>query len=236
MAVWIFVLANLGFAEMTDQELERKALRIQTILEEHTLQEHGMLPMFVRASDYQLPTAKDYAGAYRHRHLHGKTEYLCEIERLYAGCGLDNIPRGGGGRSTRDLYMPSLMMELDPWRHQIWRPMMLGSWRNAKGSIQPDGTQLVSFSRSLGPHRTGRSAQWARGMVSAQRWFPNEPMAQTAHHILEDLDIDTFRFVMAPEEGKTLPPEWKVEGELIDHSSLVPWLLAYWEGRYYEYW
>jgi len=414
MAGWSCCLGSLGLAEMTDQELERKALRIGAIVEKHTLQEHGMVPMFVRASDYQLPTAEDYAGAYRHRHLHGKTEadlglppmhvwrawentsaetgfylgalayqyrctgdpevlrccrrtlgalkyiydlgakamepgflckpyggkasnqssgdqlqcvtvgldayrriagpddaavigemfkgfadyeirndyfkpgtyfaaklkprytlrsgerkpgkdwqpgsmewtigiiwvqvmhqawlssgdtkYLREIERLYAGCGLDNIPIGGGGRSTRDLYLPSLMMELDPWRHHIWRPMMLGSWRNAKDSIQPDGTQLVSFSRSLGPHRTGRSAQWARGMVCAQRWFPDEPMAQTARHILDELDMSTFRFVMHPEEGKTLPPEWKVESELIDHSSLVPWLFAYWEGRFHGYW
>ena len=74
IAVWSFVLANQGLADMTDQELERKALRIGAIVEEHTLQKHGMVPMFVRASDYQLPTAEDYAGAYRHRHLHGKTE------------------------------------------------------------------------------------------------------------------------------------------------------------------
>ena len=62
-----------GFA-MTPQQLEWKALRIQALLEEETLQVHGLVPMFVRASDYQLPTAEDYAGAYRHRHLHGKTE------------------------------------------------------------------------------------------------------------------------------------------------------------------
>ena len=62
-----------GFT-MTRQELERKALRIQALLEEKTLQVHGLVPMFVRASDYRLPTADDYAGAYRHRHLRGKTE------------------------------------------------------------------------------------------------------------------------------------------------------------------
>ena len=33
-----------------------------------------MIPMFVRSTDYQLPSAADYAGAYRHRHLGGKTE------------------------------------------------------------------------------------------------------------------------------------------------------------------
>ena len=36
---------------MTADELERKALRIQTVVEEHTLQEHGMVPMFVRDRD-----------------------------------------------------------------------------------------------------------------------------------------------------------------------------------------
>ena len=66
-------LAEKGFT-MTRQELERKALRIQALLEEKTLQVHGLVPMFVRASDYRLPTAEDYAGAYRHRHLRGKTE------------------------------------------------------------------------------------------------------------------------------------------------------------------
>ena len=66
-------LPEKGFA-MTRQELERKALRIQALLEEKTLQVHGLVPMFVRASDYRLPTAEDYAGAYRHRHLRGKTE------------------------------------------------------------------------------------------------------------------------------------------------------------------
>ena len=59
---------------MTEQELEWKALRIQAILEEETLQIHGLVPMLVRASDYQLPTAEDYAGAYQHRHLRGRTE------------------------------------------------------------------------------------------------------------------------------------------------------------------
>ena len=112
--------------------------------------------------------------------------------------------------------------------------MMLSSFRNARESIEPDGTQIVSFS-GPGLHRTGRSSQWARGMVSAQRWFPNEPMVDVARHILESLDMSTFRFVM-PLTGKTLSPEWKVESEMLDHDSLVPWLFAYWEGRYYGYW
>ena len=59
---------------MNSAELEHKAFRIQAVVEEHTLQQHGMLPMFVRASDFQLPTALDYAGMAPHRHLKGKTE------------------------------------------------------------------------------------------------------------------------------------------------------------------
>ena len=59
---------------MTSQQLEVKAKRIQALVEEKTVQRHGMIPMFVRAGDYKLPTAEDYRGAYRHRHLRGKTE------------------------------------------------------------------------------------------------------------------------------------------------------------------
>ena len=36
---------------MTADELERKALRVQAVVEEHTLQEHGMVPMLVRPTD-----------------------------------------------------------------------------------------------------------------------------------------------------------------------------------------
>ena len=396
-----------GFA-MTPQELEWKALRIQALLEEETLQVHGLVPMFVRASDYRLPTAEDYAGAYRHRHLHGKTEaelglppmhvwrawedtaadtgfylaalswqyrctgdslalrrcrrtlralktiydlgaqamepgflckpyggkasnqtspdqlqcvssgldayrqiagghdavligkmfrgfadfeirhdyyhpgtyfavrlkpryrlwgpdwqpgtkpwsigiiyltvmyhawrgsgdpeYLRQIERWYAGCGLDNLPSGGQGRSYRELYLPSLLMEIDPWRHRIWRATMLGTFRNVRGSIQADGTILQNGRWGPGPYRSGRSAIYARGMVSAQRWFPEEPLAETARHILEALDLSTFRFIMPPAEGESLAPEWKVETELIDHDSLTAWLWTYWEGRCHGYW
>lgn len=73
-------------------------------------------------------------------------------------------------------------------------------------------------------------------MVSAQRWFPDEPLAETARRILEALDVPTFRFILPPAEGKSLAPEWKVETELIDHDSLTAWLWAYWEGRFYGYW
>ena len=37
-----------------------------------------------------------------------------------------------------------------------------------------------------------------------------------------------------PEEE--LPPNWKIEGELLDHDSLVSWLWMYWEGRFRGYW
>src|SRR5687768_291469 len=43
-----------------------KAQRLEWIVEHHSLQAHGLLPIFVRASDYQLPTAADYAGAHHH--------------------------------------------------------------------------------------------------------------------------------------------------------------------------
>lgn len=59
---------------MSSRQLEKKAARLQALVEEKILQDRGLIPMFVRASDYQLPTAEDYKGAYRHRHLKGKTE------------------------------------------------------------------------------------------------------------------------------------------------------------------
>src|SRR6185503_15357753 len=57
-----------------DPDLARKAAQLQSLVETKLLQQHGMIPMLVRATDYQLPTAEDYQGAYRHRHLRGKTE------------------------------------------------------------------------------------------------------------------------------------------------------------------
>lgn len=59
---------------MNTTELGRKALRLEALVETKIVREHGMIPMFVRATDYELPTAEDYQGAYRHRHLKGKTE------------------------------------------------------------------------------------------------------------------------------------------------------------------
>jgi hypothetical protein len=36
--------------------------------------------------------------------------------------------------------------------------------------------------------------------------------------------------------GRTLPPDWRAEGELLDHGSLTGWLLTYWEGAWRGYW
>jgi len=87
-----------------------------------------------------------------------------------------------------------------------------------------------------GPTRTGRIAAFGWGCVNAQRWLPEEDMAGVARTILEGLDMDTFRFVMAAEPGKELPPDWRIEGELLDHTSLAGWLWMYWEGRWRGYW
>ena len=57
-----------------------------------------------------------------------------------------------------------------------------------------------------------------------------------ARVILENLDLDTFRFIMPAEPGGQLPPDWRPEGKLLDHDSLVGWLYMYWEGRWRGYW
>ena len=56
------------------------------------LQKHGMVPMLVRASDYQLPTAADYRGAYRHRHLHGKNEEELGLPPMHVWRAWENTP------------------------------------------------------------------------------------------------------------------------------------------------
>lgn len=76
--------------EVEAKELERKAFRFQAIVEEKTLQKEGMIPMFVRADDYELPTAEDYAGAYRHRHLLGKTEKEIGIAPMHVWRAWEN--------------------------------------------------------------------------------------------------------------------------------------------------
>ncbi|MBM3802807.1 MAG: hypothetical protein FJW26_10935 [Acidimicrobiia bacterium] len=385
---------------MSSQQLEKKAKRLQALVEDKIVQDHGLIPMFVRASDYKLPTAEDYKGAYRHRHLKGKTEeelglppmhvwrawentatdtayylaamaykYRCtgdpkdlavsrrtfgalkyiygltaakgergrlckpyggvwsnqssgdqtqcvlwglaayrsiappadladynrmikeaaeynirteyvephgyfgwtpemlragnlgdekwskagwsyaaiflpqlnlawqatgdpkllrEIQRWYDACS-DKRPRRG---PQRDLYLGALLMEMDPFHHEIWRGLVLGAFSATSSSILPDGTHS---------RHVGRSAIDAMGCATAQRWFPDVDMISVARHILEKLDVDAFRFVRPGTKpawagaGDTLE-QWAVESKLIDGDSLTAWLAAYWEGRWRGYW
>ncbi|MSO22261.1 MAG: hypothetical protein EXQ58_03185 [Acidobacteria bacterium] len=407
-------------AGMSREALEKKALRIQAIVESKALQAHGMIPMFLRKTDYRLPTAEDYKGAYRHRHLKGKSEeelglppmhvwrawenttsdtafylgalsyqyratgdpnvlkmcrrtfgalktiydlgaqdepgfvtkpyggkysrqssgdqvqclgvgleayrhiappadravldemlrhladfqikyryapkhgyfahssgpataqteshewsdaliyipllrlaweatgdarYLRENEIWYKCCGVDEkwpVPTGTvtGYTGHRMFYLPSLMMEMDPANHELWRSMMFNVFRTLRTGVLPDGTAYTSWTHDLqtgktlprdpgfggGSTRTGRIAIFARACVNAQRWFPNENMTEVARRILEGLDMDTFRFVMPVSDRGQLPPEWRIEAELIDFDSLTGWLWAYWEGRWRGYW
>lgn len=380
---------------MTPSELERKALRLEGLVETKIVREHGLIPMFVRATDYQLPTAEDYRGAYRHRHLKGKTEealgmppmhvwrawentatdtayylaamaykyrctgepkdlaicrrtfralkyiysltaergergrlckpyggawsnqssgdqtqcvtwglaayraiappddlavynamiteaaeyniqteynephgyfgwteqmlreinftiwnwsygaiylpqlnlawqvagdaaFLREIQRWYDCCG-GNKPQG---HAHRDLYLGSLLMEMDPFRHEIWRELIRGAHAAQTANILPDGTCACYI---------GRSAITAMGCVSAQRWFPEVDMTSLARHILEQLDEDIFRFVRPGEKPAWAGADdtldhWAIESKLIDGDSLTAWLAAYWEGRWRGYW
>ncbi|WP_425395803.1 hypothetical protein [Aeoliella sp.] len=411
-------------AGLTDEQLAAKAARLQSLVEEKLLQHHGLVPMFVRASDYQLPTADDYQGAYRHRHLRGKTEaelglppmhvwrawentaadtgyylyamshkyratgdpatlaicrrtfgglkyiytlaveqgepgfltkpyggvysnqtsgdqlqcvawgltayrpiappedladldrmtrdfalhqmdtdytnlhgyfgrsrqdlveanakrqwgwyrsiiflpalYLAwdgtgddrfaeEIERLNAKAGDSNLrartdrfrTHGFGGK--RELYLSSYLMARDPAHHKLWREAMLTHYRQARTGLLDDGTWPTAWSydseRGMqvepmpsvggGVGRTGRSAVFAMGCVSAQRWFDDPAMQHSARSILERLDEPTFRFVLPLDEEHPLPPEWVIESELLDADCLTAWLAAYWEGHYRGYW
>ena len=405
---------------MTSLELEQKALRIQAVVEEHTLQEHGMLPMFVRSTDYQLPTAEDYAGMAPHRHLKGKTEaelglapmhvwrawentsadtgfylgamsyryrctadpevlaicrrtlaalkhiydmgaefdepgfltkpyggvatnqtsedqiqcvtvgldayrriagpedeatigemfvgfadyqmrhgyrpkprgyfahtwqpwdwtngdwsyalihvpvlyhawfttgddrYLDDVRRWYDACAGDSHWLGeetglSWGSPHRMLYLPSLMMELEPLQHDKWRRFMSYVFRTVNpgvlpngtsysaGTVDPDTGKVVPIDPGWGggPTRTGRIAITGRACVNAQRWLPDEDMIGVARVILEELDMDTFRFIMPAVPGESLPPDWKTEGELLDHDCITAWLWMYWEGRWRGYW
>ena len=404
---------------MTPSELERKALRIQAVVEEHTLQDHGMVPMFVRPTDYQLPTADDYRGMAPHRALKGKTEaelglppmhvwrawentsantglylgamtyryrcasdpgvlaicrrtlaalkhiydmgaefdepgfltkpyggvattqtsgdqlqsvtvglaayrhiagpedtrtidemftgfadyeirqgycpkpggyfahtfetwdwtkggwvyaliyvpvlyhawlatneprYLDEIQRWYSACEHDTTllghTDGSSWEAPQRMHLPSLMMEIDPWQHDKWRRFMGYAFATVKAGLLPDGTvysagerdpqtgKVVPVDRGWGggPTRTGRSALFGWGCVNAQRWLPGEDMVAMARTILEQLDLDTFRFIMPLDPTQELPPDWQIEGELLDHDSLVGWLWMYWEGRFRGYW
>ncbi|MAG35247.1 MAG: hypothetical protein CL878_03220, partial [Dehalococcoidia bacterium] len=211
------------------------------------------------------------------RHLHGQTEadigiapmhvwrawqatgdakFLREVERWYVACDPSTrfeVPTGkitAGGLGWRDLYLPALLMELDPTQHEVWRSLMLRPYRTLRTGVLDDGTSPLQWTYDSGtgerevpgrivggePARTGRSANLAKGCVSAQRWLPDEDMVATARTILEGLDLDTFRFVMPLDEAQPLPAEWHVETQLLDHDSLTPWLWAYWEGRWRGYW
>ncbi|MEX0643349.1 MAG: hypothetical protein WD468_11640 [Pirellulales bacterium] len=416
-------------AEMSvsNAQLAEKAKRLQAVIEGKMLQQHGMIPMLVRASDYRLPTAEDYRGAYRHRHLQGKTEaelgmppmhewrawentpsdtayylyamayqyrttgdpkvlsicrrtlaalkyiymlgvesgepgFLCkpyggiysnqtsldqvqcvawglaayrplappedvadidrmtrdfaqflmrheyypptgyfgrsagvlrqergsenltwqraiivlpvlnlawygtgddhfakEIDRWYDACGDEKIPplnksrftgKGYGDRS-RNIYLSSQLMEMDPARYQQWRARMKSYYLQDRNGILEDGTWPTAWvfdrkAEKLKPQefasvgggygRTGRSAIFAMACVSAQRWLPAEDMKGDARNILEGLDEDTFRFIMPLDEAHPLPPEWQVESKMLDGDSLTAWLSAYWEGRFRGYW
>ena len=77
---------------LTDAQLAAKAQRLQRLVEERLLQAHGMIPMLVRADDYKLPTAKDYEGAYQHRHLRGKTEAELGLPPMHVWRAWENTP------------------------------------------------------------------------------------------------------------------------------------------------
>ena len=414
---------------MTSQELVAKAKRLEALVEEKMLQPHGMIPMFVRAGDYKLPTAEDYEGAYSHRHLLGKTEkdigippmhvwrawentatdtayylaamayqyrctgdpkvlaicrrtlgalkyiytlpiekgekgfltkpyggkysnqtapdqlqcvtwglaayrsvalpedladidimtkdfaeyaikteyitphgyfgytpevcsevfgdakwsklkhvgwnlaiiyvlllnlawqgtgdpkFLKEIQRWYDACDTRarfSLPTGQfsfGPASWRQIYLPALLMEMDPVRHELWRSLMLSYFHRVRSGILPDGTTPTAWTYdcrtgNIEPRpgwggdlaRTGRSAIFAMSCVTAQRWFREVDMIGVARRILEKLDEDTFRFVMPYSDDQPLAPGWEVESKLLDGDSLTAWLCAYWEGRWRGYW
>jgi hypothetical protein len=412
--------------KLTDSQLARKAQRLQTTVEKKIVQQHGLIPMFVRADDYQLPTAEDYQGAYKHRHLQGKTEeevgmppmhvwrawentstdtayylyamayqyrttgdpetlaicrrtfaalkyiymlgvdngepgYLCkpyggkysnqtssdqvqcvvwglaayrgiappedvmaldqmcrdfadfmmkynyyppkgyfarsaeelrknsdyaamkwnraimvlpmlhlawygtgdnkyvkEISRWYNGCGEEKFPStnktelsGKGFDRNRDIYLSSQLMEMSPLREKQWRGRMQSVYLQNRDGILEDGTWPTAWIYSIktkqlkpevfssiggGLGRTGRSAIFAMACVSAQRWLPKENMKEDARKILSGLDEATFRFILPIDDKHPLPPEWKIESQLIDSDSLTAWLCAYWEGRHRGYW
>jgi hypothetical protein len=99
--VFVLCVLNLGAlsaslsaaeAKLTDGQLAEKAQRLQSLVEGKMLQAHGMIPMLVRASDYRLPTAEDYKGAYRHRHLQGQTEEELGMPPMHVWRAWENTP------------------------------------------------------------------------------------------------------------------------------------------------
>ena len=417
---------------MTGNELEEKAKRIQAVVEEKTLQVHGLLPMFVRATDFQLPTAQDYAGAAPHPRMLGKTEaeldmpplhvwrawegttaytayylaamayqyrctanpqalaicrrtlgalnyvynlgvengepgfickpyggiynkqtstdkgftvgleayqgiappedralidemirncadehikdgamakygflgyprkelefstgkenwtsaffylpslylawratgdakYLRQVQRWYDACDVSMrwpLPQGQtkGYFAFVNIYLPSLLMEMDPAHHELWRSRMLSVFRLSRPGLLPDGTSYVSWIHNpdtgqttptasgdvgvkpkpyedilakRGPVRTGRFVSFARAYVSAQRWFPDENMAELARVVLERLDMDTFRLILPVSDDRPLPKPWQAESQFLDLDCVTAWLWTYWEGRWRGYW
>ena len=186
----------------------------------------------------------------------GDPKYLREIERWYEACDTGvrfERPTGKltGGIGWRALYLPALLMCFDPANHELWRSLMLQTYDMLRTGVLDNGTSpyqwtcdMESGEREIlpatlwgaGPATTGRSGIFARACVAAQPWFRDEDMASTARHILENLDLDTFRFVMPMEENQPVPSEWKVETRLLDMDSLTGWLWGYWEGRWRGYW
>lgn len=185
----------------------------------------------------------------------GDARYLNEIERWYEVCDTRKhwqVCEGEfwGMNNWRAVYLPTLMLEWDPRLHELWRSIIRTTWRNMRLGLRPDGTSYshwrhnsatgvttpVSTSQPMPPARTGRSAIFAWGCVRAAPWFPDEPILDDARLVLENLDMDTFRFVMAAELNDVMPPSWRMESELLDMDSLVGWLMTYWEGRWRRYW
>jgi hypothetical protein len=187
----------------------------------------------------------------------GDDKFLKEMKRLHAGYESEastrvvtNMSSGAGFGSRKHLYLPSLLMEMDPPRHEWWRDTMISYYKRGKTGLLPDGTMPTSWSidkkgkmkpRSYsglagGLARTGRSALFAMGCVAAQRWFPDEDMKGIAREILAGLDEPTFRFIMPLDDKNPLPPDWQVESKMLDADCLTGWLCAYWEGRYRRYW
>lgn len=188
----------------------------------------------------------------------GDNKFVREIERLHeayereASSRVDtNKNSGNGFGSRKHLYLPSLLMDMDPQRHEWWRDTMLSHYRRGKTGTLADGTMPTHWSfdskkRKMTPKeypgaggglaRTGRSALFAMGCVATQRWFPDEDMKGVARGILEKLDEPTFRFILPFDDEHPLPPEWQVESKMLDGDCLVGWLCAYWEGRYRGYW
>lgn len=95
---------------MTPSELERKAQRFEALVETKIVREHGMIPMFVRAADCQLPTAEDYKGAYRHRHLNPSSQK--KMAKVLEELGLQNLK----AKTEEEIGLPPM---------HVWR-----AWEN----------------------------------------------------------------------------------------------------------